>query len=787
MARWLFYMALAWRDVSRLWRATYHQVVIVAGICLPILLLLGLKHGHVEELRRELVTSPSGRQVIFWSAQQGELLNEPVLERLADEVAATATIIPETQRVVRLEALGNSSSMPLDDESLVTLYSTAPGDPILGQFAADVLLADEKAVVLTEACAAQLGLDTGSKTQLTVYRRRDGLEESHQLTVAVKAIVPSQGGSQRSGYANASFLAHLEQYVRGNAVPELDLPAMAGLVPPDEYSSYLLFCQRGQQTQLTADDFDFLTERALSWREVSDPQLKSLFGVLDAARMNELVVYELRPFAAADGTPGILRISPLFISENTQAVDDFVLRWNPPAQVTIDNVPATLIGLTLPTLQQTGGWIRDYLIPGLEPFDFETSAALPQQLRAVSTVSNAATGNPATGNAATGNAATGNTATGNTATGNTATGNTAIVERQVTLRSKTSVIQLVQTPSELAAETLLDDPEAFDPESSTAETPNSGIPAVETPIVETPAVETPAAPDLSEAEEAILDGESNAGSCTQDLSALKDQLEQALDEFAVSAPADTSPLAAEPGSATASESAPSATAAPVNLYLAPANFFSWLWQADAGRIAYDVTTGRFVAKPDPILFDKARLYTRTIDDVPTAVEQLSERGYAVLSESNRISEIQSQDHSLQTLVLLVSIGVFLFGTFTVVSVLVDATDRKRGTIGILRVMGMSRSGIFMVVVLRALVIGVLAAVLSVLLGAGLAYTLSPSAAQASLLGRGLLPRISIVFEARDYLLVAAGALLCSGLGAIVPAWRASKLDPFDAIVEGKFH
>ena len=52
-ARFGYYTSLAIRDLLRMWSSTQHHVVIVAGICLPILLLLGLKRGHVEELRRE--------------------------------------------------------------------------------------------------------------------------------------------------------------------------------------------------------------------------------------------------------------------------------------------------------------------------------------------------------------------------------------------------------------------------------------------------------------------------------------------------------------------------------------------------------------------------------------------------------------------------------------------------------------------------------------------------------------------------------------------------------------
>jgi ABC-type lipoprotein release transport system permease subunit len=46
--------------------------------------------------------------------------------------------------------------------------------------------------------------------------------------------------------------------------------------------------------------------------------------------------------------------------------------------------------------------------------------------------------------------------------------------------------------------------------------------------------------------------------------------------------------------------------------------------------------------------------------------------------------------------------------------------------------------------------------------------------------------MSILFDPVDLTIVLLGAVLCSCLGALLPAWRAAKVDPFDAIVEGRF-
>jgi ABC-type antimicrobial peptide transport system permease subunit len=100
-------------------------------------------------------------------------------------------------------------------------------------------------------------------------------------------------------------------------------------------------------------------------------------------------------------------------------------------------------------------------------------------------------------------------------------------------------------------------------------------------------------------------------------------------------------------------------------------------------------------------------------------------------------------------------------------------------------MGMSRAGVFYVVLIRALIIGLLAALLSLALGFGFAWLLGPGPRE---LGWWIPWRaVSVVFLEIDLITVVVGALACAGVGALVPAWRAGTIDPFDAIMEGRLH
>lgn len=167
MSRWIYYAVLGWRDLTRLWSTTQHHIIIVTGICLPILLLLGLKRGHVESLRRDLVTSPTGRQVTFWSAREGALMNRKSVDLLTQQLPNVQLIIPETQRVVGLRSLVDGINRKVES---ITMFPSRNGDPLLGQFRIPVPKEGSKEIVISKAVSDQLGVRVGEEIEVVVSR-----------------------------------------------------------------------------------------------------------------------------------------------------------------------------------------------------------------------------------------------------------------------------------------------------------------------------------------------------------------------------------------------------------------------------------------------------------------------------------------------------------------------------------------------------------------------------------------------------------------------------------------
>lgn len=682
ISRWWFYCRLGWLDLVRLWSTTQHHVIIVAGICLPILMLLGLKRGHVAELRRELVTSPSGREVTFWSSQKGELMNREAVTRLESELPAVQVIIPEKQRVVRMRRQ-NSQMVDLEVEA-ATLFSTRRDDPKLSQLGLTAPEAGARELILGQALAKKLQADTGDTVQAVITRGRGAEEESVVLDCVVSSVMPTETQDAMIGYADIDLLDAFEQYIRGSRVESLGWSS-ARTPARDGYTSYLLFCET--QSNLTEDDRRQLKERGFQIEDRSQRPPVPLAQLLDESKRGQLVIYELSTSSSLTNPRSRLYLAPSELSESTTA-DDVAVPWNPALQAEVGGQAWQLVGLSMP--RRT--WLREYFRKSEIPFDYE---AQPYLTRVTSGKG-----------------------------------------------SSPKILKWPLSPQQHLELTL----------DAVSDVPSQT------------AAETTSDPSIGNAEPGAEQTAANEGPASSQAANGKSDVEpqQAgrLKQTVVEEPTH-------------------------RIAVVPANLSAWLTAYVDRQVEFDSSIKLFVPQPEAAVYDRARLYAATIDNVPEVVVALAERKFAVMSETGRISEIHRQDSSLQLLVVVVGAGVFLFGVVTVVSVLLDSTDRKRGTIGILRVMGMSRGGIFASILMRAGAIGILAAGLSVgcgwLLAQGLQWHAPPHTWWLQ-----WKPVLRVELTPWDWSLVAAGALVCCGFGALLPAWRASRLDPFDAIIEGRF-
>lgn len=643
LSRCLWYHLLTFRELVRQRKLLVVHVLIIAGICLPLFILSGLKRGHVQELRRQLVSSPTGRQVTFWSATHGPILTGPLIESLQTTLPDVDLVIPEVRAVVGVAA-GSDSRNTLES---LTLHSTDPADPVLAQHGVGIHNADQAEVVLSRHAATALDVGEGDDILLSLHRRGD---QTRSVRFRVAGVFPGNGNAD-VGFAGVLVMSRIQQYLQGYAVPDWKLPAKRDLTAPDEYTEYLILCRKTDD--LSQSDRAILGER-YEIERVEDPQRKSLYGMLSAERAGELLIYRLRPLSSSSEPP-LVSERPSEIDRRTTS-DEIVIAWNTPRILRINGEPLRVIGLSVSQRK----WLAQFL-------------AAPEMLFTF-------------GDA----------------------------ERQIWRSHPTD---------------------------------SDGPVTLETPA----GLQVP----LS----------------------------------AVDPPGNASGPGVEAG--TESGSARQSASSDISVACVPAPLLAHLCGCQSGRVIYDPVQQLFSPVPQPPRYDKARLYATTIDHVPGVVQQLAARKFAHYSESTRIEEIREQDASLDLLVQIVARVVSFFGILTVATVLLDSTARRRKDIGILRIMGVSGKAVLYMVMLRALVTGIAAALVAWGLAEAACLFLrwQPAAgdgATGALMAlQASKPQALASIELSEDWTIGMTAIACSLMGSLVPGLLASRLDPIEALVSGK--
>ena len=804
------YTRIAFRDLFRLWRSTQHHVVIVAGICLPLLLLLGIKSGFIEEMRRELLASPQGRQITFWAMNNEQFLLADNLEKLTENVKNIDVLIPEVQRLIQ-------ASSPNSGILDITLLPTSENDPLLSFAKVSLPRKGRKEVVLTKSLAKELGVDKGDYVNFHVNRNTDAGRESDQVSeILVTAIYDAGDNSGNVAYCDISLIDDIELYIKGFAAPSLELLAANNQYSP-KYLGYLLVSRSilEQDSDLTPledmqlrivkidpdidevkDDIPvtlinscisnlFITEdaKSLHFYYVDSGSSKNKLGrdpfELASKTRNDDIVIPLYPsvdLTSSSGPPirligldvgrtawarnftssrGLLFRFPSVINEYRTLSDDsfqsafLSIAMNKEGdQLTLEKVPDDKL--------------QRFVTPETDIAKFSYSQIVEERDRLDILVANISTEFSHIESAI------------NSLEERLASAKVEIKEEKEDIppskvdppapleegqdlpEEKNAPNQSEVEPSKPQTDSFTDSLESeLTSESDEATTLESEIVKLESELEETKAKRDEKASELAKEKKALI-------AVNELYSKLENERENApIYQVGVNSNSLEADGAAEPDS----------ELGPITL-IVPSRLLGCLNEFSMQNIQFDAAQQIFIETTPELSYGRARVYTNTIDDVPLVVGSLSELGYAVLSEKDRIDEIHATNDSLQLLVVIVGIGVIGFGILTVFSVLSDSTDRKRGTIGVLRVMGVSRFGVFYVVVLRASMIGVAAGLFSILSGIILAALLKS--------------RISIVFEYSHLSTVIVGALFCSAAGALLPAFKASRLDPFDAIQEGKF-
>jgi lipoprotein-releasing system permease protein len=133
--------------------------------------------------------------------------------------------------------------------------------------------------------------------------------------------------------------------------------------------------------------------------------------------------------------------------------------------------------------------------------------------------------------------------------------------------------------------------------------------------------------------------------------------------------------------------------------------------------------------------------------------------------------------------------IVLVAAFNIISALIMIVMEKNKDIAILKTMGATRAGIMKIFIFQGLIVGAIGTLSGSLAGLAVAFNLEAlSRFVEKLFGFKILPgdvyylsELPSQVNFGDVGIIIAGTLLISFISTIYPSWRASRLDPAEAL------
>lgn len=214
----------------------------------------------------------------------------------------------------------------------------------------------------------------------------------------------------------------------------------------------------------------------------------------------------------------------------------------------------------------------------------------------------------------------------------------------------------------------------------------------------------------------------------------------------------------------------------LNRALIPAELLGMLRTGLERRVTYRLESGGLVLERAG--YRGFRLYGETIDDIPALVEQLRSDGLEVVAEVDAIERIRILDSGLSRLFWLIAVLSVVGAGAVLVASLYAAVERERKDLGVLRLIGLARTDVFLFPVFQ----GTLIATLGVAIG-WFGYWLLAQVIN-SVFGNELAVGQAICRLPAGYPWLALLATLALAIfSSLIAAWKATLIDPAEAIRE----
>ena len=215
LRRWQLAVALAGRDLLHEWPITTCQVLALAAVLAPLLVLFGLKSGIVTTLTERLHADPRNRELVI----VGSYRLEPQWFAELRARPETAFVAPRTRSLAATLDLSVPGGSAL---AAIEMVPTARGDPLLGAALPAPLRLEE--VLLSRPAAMRLGVQAGDHLVGTVARRVEGEVQAARLDLKVIGVVPETHFSRDGVFVGEELMVATEEFRDGRS-PSVARPA----------------------------------------------------------------------------------------------------------------------------------------------------------------------------------------------------------------------------------------------------------------------------------------------------------------------------------------------------------------------------------------------------------------------------------------------------------------------------------------------------------------------------------------------------------------------------------
>jgi putative ABC transport system permease protein len=216
------------------WRLSVVQVLGMAPVLAPLLVLFGLKFGVIDTLQRRLLENPQVREIR--PVGSGRFGNE-WFDRIA-RLPQVSFLIPRTRTIAATITLRQAGR---DNEVVAELIPTRSGDPLLVGLGPLSPAIDQ--VILSAKSAKSLGVTVGERIDGVVHRNRNQRQEIATLKLTVVDIVAEHLFPRDGIFANLDLLLAVEAYRDGFGRPDLGWDGLSA--PQAEiFASYRLYAKQ---------------------------------------------------------------------------------------------------------------------------------------------------------------------------------------------------------------------------------------------------------------------------------------------------------------------------------------------------------------------------------------------------------------------------------------------------------------------------------------------------------------------------------------------------------------